>query len=171
MAEPFVVEKRIEARPETVFAFFTEPEKYRRWKGVDAELDPRPGGIYRVRMNERTSVRGSYVEVDPPRRLVFTWGWESTVEMPAGIGEVPAGSSTVEITFTPDGAGTLLRLVHSGLPTEVAFNVHGFGWGLYLGRLATALAGGDPGPEPLTASDPYLEFARLAGLNPVTPGR
>ena len=41
-------EVRIAATPETVFGFFTDPEKMTRWKGTTAKLDPRPGGIYRV---------------------------------------------------------------------------------------------------------------------------
>ena len=45
-AEPYETQVRIEARPETVFAFFTDPAKMVQWKGVDALLDPRPGGLY-----------------------------------------------------------------------------------------------------------------------------
>jgi Activator of Hsp90 ATPase homolog 1-like protein len=51
------------------------------------------------------------------------------------------------VTLQPDGSGTLLRLVHRGLPAgEVEQHAHG--WDLYLGRLVTAGAGGDPGPDP-----------------------
>jgi len=42
------LEVRIEARPETVFEFFVDPDETSRWKGSSAELDPRPGGTYRV---------------------------------------------------------------------------------------------------------------------------
>src|SRR5690349_14190218 len=97
-------EIRIAAHPETVFAFLTDPEKILRWKGKTAEVDPRPGGIYRVDITGRDVARGEYVEVVPHRRVVFTWGWE-------GAGNpVPPGSSTVEITLMPDGDGTILRL-------------------------------------------------------------
>ena len=44
-------EVRIAARPETIFPFFTDPEKMKRWQGIDITLDPKPGGIYRVNMN------------------------------------------------------------------------------------------------------------------------
>lgn len=44
-------------------------------QGVKAELDPRPGGVYRVWMDADTVARGEYVEVESPRRVVFTWGW------------------------------------------------------------------------------------------------
>ena len=135
-------ELRIDANPETVFEFFTNPEKMVRWKGRAATLDPRPGGVYRIEMNAETIVAGEYVEVDPPHRLVFTWGWEG------GYASTPPGSSTVEITLTPDGDGTLVRLVHSGLPNAESVAAHADGWDMYLGRLSTAAAGGDAGPDP-----------------------
>src|SRR4029450_9925830 len=104
------LEVRIQARPETVFEFFVDPEKMKRWKGTEAELDPRPGGTYRVGgIAGGATVVGEFVEIDPPRRLVFTWGWE-------GDEEVPPGSSTVEVTLTPDGDATVLHLVHRDLP-------------------------------------------------------
>ena len=135
-------ELRIDANPETVFEFFTNPEKMVRWKGRAATLDPRPGGVYRIEMNAETIVAGEYVEVDPPHRLVFTWGWEG------GYASTPPGSSTVEITLTPDGDGTLVRLVHSGLPNAESVAAHADGWDMYLGRLSIAAAGGDAGPDP-----------------------
>ena len=58
-------EVRIAARPETVFEFFTDPEKMVLWKGRQASLDPRPGGIYRVEMGDQIVARGEYVELDP----------------------------------------------------------------------------------------------------------
>lgn len=69
-------EIRVAARPETVFAFLTDPAKMVRWMGGRVELDPRSGGVYRVEINTRDIARGEYVEVVPHRRVVFTWGWE-----------------------------------------------------------------------------------------------
>jgi uncharacterized protein YndB with AHSA1/START domain len=141
-----VVEReiRIAARPETVFEFFIDPEKMVLWKGREADLDPRPGGIYRVEMGDEIVARGEYVELDPPNRVVFTWGWEG---QESGPHAVPPGSSRVEISLERDGDGTLVRLRHLDLPEE-ARDIHGEGWDLYLGRLATAATGGDPGPDP-----------------------
>ena len=141
------LEVRIAARPETVFEFFTDPEKMVLWKGRLADLDPQPGGIYRVEMGERVVARGEYVEVDAPSRVVFTWGWEG---QESGPHAVPPGSSRVEVTVEPDGEGTLVRLRHLDLPEE-ARQIHGEGWDLYLSRLAIAATGGDPGLDPAGA--------------------
>ena len=144
------LDRHIAARPEIVFSYFTDPERYRKWQGVDAELDPRPGGIFRVTMTGRTGVvvRGQYLEVDPPRRLVYTWGWEQVDGMPEGMRLEP-GTSTVEIDLVPDGDGTLLHMRHRGLPSTDACQFHLEGWSLTLDRLVIAAAGGDPGPSPL----------------------
>jgi uncharacterized protein YndB with AHSA1/START domain len=141
-----VVEReiRIAARPETVFEFFVDPEKMVRWKGRGAELDPRPGGIYRVEISDQAIARGEYVEIDAPNRVVFTWGWEG---QETDEHAVPPGSSRVEIELAPDGDGTLVRLRHLDLP-EQSREIHGQGWDMYLGRLAAAAEGRDPGADP-----------------------
>ena len=99
------------------------------WMGAGAELDPRPGGRYRIEVDPANVATGEYREVDPPHRLVMTWGWERSEV-------VPPGSTTVEITLTEEGDGTLLRLRHLGLPTEESRKDHQGGWTLYLGHLA-----------------------------------
>ena len=134
-------EVRIEAPPETVFSFFTDPQQMTKWKGQSATLDPRPGGIYRVDMNGENIARGEYVEVVPYSRVVFTWGWEGD-DSP-----LPPGASTVEVSLTPDGDGTIVRLRHLGLSPEQR-QAHAEGWELYLPRLPLAAIGQDPGPLP-----------------------
>jgi uncharacterized protein YndB with AHSA1/START domain len=129
-------EVRIDASPETIFEFFTDPAKAVQWMGDRATLDPRPGGIYEVEMSNQYTAIGEYVEVDPPHRVVFTWGWKGDVE------HMPPGSSTVEITLTPDGDATVVRLVHSGIPAH-AVEPHSDGWKKFLPRLAIVAAGGD----------------------------
>jgi mannose-6-phosphate isomerase-like protein (cupin superfamily) len=88
-------EIRIDARPETVFEFFTDPALLLRWKGLEADLDARPGGIYRVVVNARSTVRGEFVEVEPPSRVVFTWGFEASLGASAfgmQVLQMPAGA-------------------------------------------------------------------------------
>jgi uncharacterized protein YndB with AHSA1/START domain len=152
--EPGTVEvaHRVPCVPAVVFPYFTDPEKYRRWKGLEAELDPRPGGIYRVQMLGGVSIEGEYLVVEPPRRLVFSWGWRGD-PLPVGMAEVPPGSTKVEVLFEPDGDGTIVRLRHTGLPTEAADRFHRWGWETYLGRLEIAGAGGEPGPLPIPGPD------------------
>ena len=82
------VEVRIAARPETIFPFFTDPAKMVQWKGISADLEPRPGGIYRVNVTGHHISRGQYVEVVPFSRVVFTWGWEGEdSQLPPGSRE------------------------------------------------------------------------------------
>lgn len=134
--EPIVKEVHIDAQPETVFAFFTEADKLTRWIADEAATDPRPGGIYHQTHHFQGvdyRLRGEFLELEPPRRVVFTWGFENTE-----LGVVPGGS-TVEVTLTPADGGTHLRLVHSGLP-EPALASHDTGWDEQLGNLARALA-------------------------------
>jgi uncharacterized protein YndB with AHSA1/START domain len=139
-------ELRIAAPPEVVFQYFVDPLKMMAWKGTDAMLDPRPGGAYRVNVTGQEVVRGEYVEVVPHSRIVFTWGWEQ--------GPIPPGSTTVEVTLTPEGAnGTLLRLRHTGLDAEGQAS-HILGWEHYLPRLAIAAEGGDPGVDPWIQTPP-----------------
>jgi uncharacterized protein YndB with AHSA1/START domain len=141
-----IVEKtvRVAARPETVFTFFTYPQKMVKWKGTEATLDPRPGGVYRVNVTGRDIAVGQYVEIVPNKKVVFTWGWEGEHS------PISPGSTTVEITLTPDGDGTIVHLRHYGLAAAEAREQHAIGWGHYLERLALASIGIDPGVDRFT---------------------
>ncbi|MGR4880494.1 SRPBCC domain-containing protein [Streptomyces sp. LARHCF249] len=135
------LERHIAARPETVFSFFTERDKWLAWMGKDGEFTFEPGGAYRTNVSGDNVAAGQFIEIDPPKRIVFTWGWAEG-EVP-----VPPGSSTVEITLEPVDEGTLLRLTHSGLPSPEACAAHAEGWTHYIRRLVTWAEGGDPGPD------------------------
>lgn len=135
---------RIDARPDEVFPYLSDPALLTRWMGDYAELDPSEGGNYTVDING-IPIRGSFLEVHPPRRLVFTWGV-------SGNEAFPPASTTVEITLTEEGSGTVLDLVHRGLPLD-ELPKHDVGWSHFLERLAIAAGGGDPGPDPW-ATDP-----------------
>jgi uncharacterized protein YndB with AHSA1/START domain len=135
---------RIEAPPESVFAYFTDPARMARWMGIGHKLDPVAGGAYIVEVNDRDVVVGQFVEIDPPRRVVFTWGWRDSRE-------VPPGSTTIEVNFTPDGDATLVDFVHRGLPADQR-DAHARGWTHFMARLAIAGAGGDPGADAFATS-------------------
>jgi uncharacterized protein YndB with AHSA1/START domain len=143
-ASTLEVSVRIDAPPDIVFPYFTDPQRYVLWMGSEAVIEAEPGGIYRVRMRDGVETVGSFVEVEPPHRVVFTWGW-------AGDPVVAPGSTRVEITLTPVGeSSTEVRLRHSGLPGRVETEHHEQGWLAYLTRLGVVVAGGDPGPDPNT---------------------
>jgi uncharacterized protein YndB with AHSA1/START domain len=141
LRDDIVREIVIDAAPDVVFPYFTDPDKMIVWKAVEATLDPRPGGIFRIDVTGRDVAIGEYVEIDPPHRVVFTFGWESA-DSP-----LRPGASTVEVTLVPDGDGTRVRLVHRGVPAAIRAG-SSKGWDHYLPRLAIAAEGGSPGPDP-----------------------
>jgi uncharacterized protein YndB with AHSA1/START domain len=144
MAEPLVIQRetQIAAPRATVFAYLTDPEKILSWMGSDATMEPHPGGLYVVKGIGPGGgvVRGAFREVVPVHRLAYTFGWD-------GRQEVPPGSSLIEIDLIERDGGTLLRMTHSGLPTEEQCASHARGWTHYLGRLTSVAAGNDPGPD------------------------
>jgi uncharacterized protein YndB with AHSA1/START domain len=139
-------EIRIEARPETVFPFLVDAEKMTRWMGTVATLDARPGGLVSILVGGQHQATGEYLEVDPPNRVLFTFGWE------APDAAIPPGGSLIEIVLVPDGSATVLRFKHTNLPENTVAD-HTVGWEHYLARLTTVASGGDAGPDPWAASD------------------
>jgi uncharacterized protein YndB with AHSA1/START domain len=136
-----VREVRIDAPPDAVFPFFTEPDKMIVWKAVEATLDPRPGGIFRINVTGHDIARGEYVEIDPPRRVVFTFGWE-TESSPE-----PPGSTTVEDHIGSRRPGDSASTGAQRNSDEIRAGSDE-GWGHYLQRLVIAAQGGEPGPDP-----------------------
>jgi uncharacterized protein YndB with AHSA1/START domain len=142
MAEPFIVRRDVEiaAPAATVFAFLTDPDKILRWMGTEATVEPRLDGLYLVNVTGRDTAEGRFTEVIPVHRLAYTFGWREG-------DKVPPGSSLIEIDLIERAGGTLVRMTHSGLPDAETCAAHEEGWAHYLGRLAVAAAGGDPGPD------------------------
>jgi uncharacterized protein YndB with AHSA1/START domain len=131
----------INAPARAVYEMFTDPEKLARWIGIRAMLEPRPGGQFRFELMPGEFCSGRYVELDPPNRVVFTWGWES------GAIPVEPGSTTVEVDLEEKGGVTMVRLVHSGLD-EVTRPLHADGWRRFLARLQAVAEGREPGSQP-----------------------
>jgi uncharacterized protein YndB with AHSA1/START domain len=127
---------RIAARPETVWTFWTEPERLAEWWGSDAEVVAEPGGTFRIIMENGPVMRGAFSEVDPPHRLPFTFGWEHN----APGQPLAPGSTAAEVTMTPDKGGTVLVLRHFEMPATHAGD-YVKGWSYLLGdRLVAAAA-------------------------------
>lgn len=134
------MERHVDASPAAVYAYLTDSDRWARWQGANATIEARPGGLFRMQMGSGRTARGEFVDLVPDRRVVFTWGW---IDMP----DLPPGSTTVEIDLIADGAGTLVRLTHRGLP-PAAVDAHDLGWHHYLDRLRRRAEGVDPGPDP-----------------------
>ena len=129
----------IKAPPERVYKHFTRPEAIVRWMGEYALLDPKPGGQFTVDV-QGAAVRGKYLELDPPNRLLISWGY-------AGSAQLEPGASTLEVRFIAESGGTRVELEHRDLPADQRAG-HATGWAHYLARLEPAAAGGNPGTDP-----------------------
>jgi uncharacterized protein YndB with AHSA1/START domain len=122
------LKRRLNASPERVYAAWTDPEKLKRWFGPEeietlrADADARVGGRFRIVMRgtdgEEHDVSGVYREVVPNEKIVFTWAWRST----------PERESLVTVVIKPEGAGSLLTLVHDQFFDEAARDRHEHGW-------------------------------------------
>lgn len=138
MTSEYSTSIRIAAPPDAVFPYLTDTDLLLRWMGDRARLDAVPGGRYAVDISG-VLVRGEFVTVDPPHRVVFTWG-------ALGDDALPPGSTTVEVVLRPDGDGTLVELTHRDLPEDQVAQ-HRLGWQHFVSRLAVAAGGGEPGTD------------------------
>jgi uncharacterized protein YndB with AHSA1/START domain len=132
-ASTITISRTVPARPETVFADWTDATRLATWwwpqlPGTTYSVDARPGGAYRIEGPAiGATVSGTYGEVDPPRRLVFSWVWQDD-------GEPASGSDTVVVSFEPDGAGTAVTVAHTSERHEPGEATEQ-GWSDVLGRL------------------------------------
>jgi uncharacterized protein YndB with AHSA1/START domain len=134
------MERTFNAPAQRVFDAWTSPEVLRRWwhpehdwETTVAEVDLRVGGAVRVVMRDpekdvEYGGGGQYLEIDPPRRLVFTWYWD--------------GNDTrqvIEIDFDEADGVTTVRFTHRDLWSEEAVRDHEGGWGRCFDNLERAL--------------------------------
>ena len=154
---PVEVTVWVPAVPSDVFSYLTDPAQYVRWMGSEADLEPMPGGVYRVRMADGFSAAGRFLAVEPPHLVVFSWGFaddeaasrtKGAEADDAGASAMPAGSTRVTVTLDEEDGGTRLTLRHENLPSDSLLEGHDVAWNTYLPRLAVRAAGGDPGPDP-----------------------
>jgi uncharacterized protein YndB with AHSA1/START domain len=127
--------RRFNSPPEKVWRAWTDPEALKHWFGPDAgkvslaEIDVRVGGRFHVVFGsldgEQHDVSGVYREVQPDRKLVFTWAWKST----------PERVSLVTLTFWPSGSGTDFNMLHEQFFDVAARDRHQYGWTGSLAKL------------------------------------
>ena len=141
LAKPsLTITRRIKAPPEKVYRAWTDPAQITRWFGpegaemLSAEADARVGGryhmVFRTPDGEEHDVSGSYREVVPNAKLVFTWMWRT----------MPERESLVTVALKRDGDGTLLTLLHEQFFDEAARDRHRSGWSGTLDKLDRYLA-------------------------------
>lgn len=122
--------RTFKAPRDRVFRAWTDPERLAKWWGPETrscpfvEMDPRPGGRWRTCMRaedgEEAWVQGEYKEVDPPKRLVFSWAWETD--------GVPGHKTEVSIDFLDHGDETEMLFCHRGFDSAEAARLHNQGW-------------------------------------------
>jgi len=122
----------IAARRETVFRYFTDSERFAAWWGQGSTIDPKPGGAVRIRFPNAIGAGGEVIEIVPPERVVFSYGFESGQP-------IPVGASRVTITLEETAGGTLVKLRHE-LPSAEVRDEHVQGWRYQLSVFANVVA-------------------------------
>ncbi|MDX2378297.1 MAG: DUF899 family protein [Acidimicrobiia bacterium] len=157
------LEIAIDAPIDSVFDFFIVPEKLFSWIGSGGEIDPNPGGIFRVTYPTGDVAVGEFLDISAPDRISVTWGWE-------GSDELPPGASTVAFDLASTGDRTIVRVTHTGLPTAELGDRHVEGWSWFLPQLSHVAARAE-----LRAAerDLMLQRERVAAMRrrlPLGPG-
>jgi len=136
------IERTYEAPAEAVFDAWTSEEVLRRWFRGErawetpyAEVDLRLGGKVRVVMRDPVEEAdhgggGHYTEIDPPRRLAFTWTWDRESDR----------ETLIELDFEETDGVTKVTLTHGGLRDQESVTSHEGGWSTCLENLAEVLA-------------------------------
>lgn len=135
----------IDASPAEVYEYFTDSEKFARWAGLSASLDPRPGGKFRHDMGSFGAVKGTFLHVEPGRSL----SWE--ILAPEGSGAPP---NIIEISITPEADGARVEIRQTGLAAPFG-SMASRGWDHHLARLSVIVQGGEPGPDSLCSRSPH----------------
>lgn len=136
------VRRTIRAPRQRVFDAWTKAEELKAWHAPGpltvslAEIDLRPGGAYRIHMRDPDGtehrVSGVYREVDPPRKVVYTWGWD---------GDHPVKDSVVTLEFHDLGGSTEVVLRHDGIADEKERGNHEKGWTAIMDKFEARYSG------------------------------
>jgi uncharacterized protein YndB with AHSA1/START domain len=126
----------IDAPRERVFELVATPEGVAKWAPY-TKFEPRVGGQYDFIKGEWHAT-GEITEIDPPRLVAYTWDW---LNQPLGV------RTEVRFELEERDGGTLLNLIHTGLPSEEQRQNHAHGWAHYEARVKDVAEGRDPGPD------------------------
>lgn len=136
------ITRRFKARCEKVYQVWTDPKALAQWFAPSDEMttriidyDLKVGGQYRIEIVEADAdgphrVAGKFKEIEPNRKLVFTWFWES---------KDGQHESLVTLNFIDQGEETELQLLHERLESNNSKNLHEQGWNGCLNRLRQAI--------------------------------
>ena len=151
---------------ERVFDAFVDAAAVSRWmcpRGMtvpEADLDPRPGGRFRLVMRARDGTRfvagGTYVQLVRPERLACSWRWENA--RPAGV------DTTVSVAFIERAEGTEIRMTHAGFPDAAARDAHDEAWGSSLNQLTDLLDAQGQAATVVLYGDPRSTYVRAARM-------
>ena len=132
------IKRLIKAPRERVYAAWTDPAQLRQWFGPenvqtrDLIADACVGGKFRWDLvnseDEKMTIRGEYRELQPDKKIVFTWQWEDDEDWENHV-------SFVTVELDDAGGGTELRLIHEQLPNEESRDGHTRGWNSALDKL------------------------------------
>jgi uncharacterized protein YndB with AHSA1/START domain len=140
--ETLRIQRTFRAPAEAVFEAWTSEQVLRRWfhgerawETPEAQVDLRLGGAVRVVMRDPDKGvdhggGGRYTEIEPPRRLAFTWTWDGDDR-----------ETLIELDFEEADGATTVRMTHSHLRDEESVRNHEGGWSNCLDNLELALAG------------------------------
>ncbi len=138
------MERTYQAPAQAVFDAWTSPEVMRRWWHAEhdwettvAEVDLRVGGAVRVVMRDphegvEYGGGGHYTDIDPPRRLAFTWRWDNDDRR-----------QLIELDFVVAGGATTVHFTHSNLWDEESVRSHEGGWSNAFDNLRRTLEASD----------------------------
>jgi uncharacterized protein YndB with AHSA1/START domain len=122
----------IRAPRETVFRYFTDSDRWAQWWGKGSTIDARIGGRMYIKYPGEAEALGEVLEIAPPDRIVFSYGFVSGKP-------IPPGSSRVTISLAADGALTRLRLSHEFSDAAVR-DEHVQGWRYQLSLFSNVVA-------------------------------
>jgi uncharacterized protein YndB with AHSA1/START domain len=117
----------------TVFRYFTDSERFAAWWGAGSSIEPRPGGALRIRYPNGIEALGEVLEIRPPERIVFSYGYAG--DNPA----IEPGGSQVTVTLDETAAGTRVHLRHE-LASAPVRDEHVQGWRYQLSVFANVVA-------------------------------